>query len=251
MSLIILSILILCHLFFFIAYKTDKFSVMDIAWGLGFVLVAIVAYLSNYPSWPKLLLLIMVSCWGLRLAYYIFTRSKGKGEDPRYQKYKDQWGVDYLKQGYLKVFLAQGAMMFVISLPVQLGMSRDMDHFGKLQILGFIIWLTGFSLEVWADWHLNRFKNDPANRGKICTTGPWTFVRFPNYLGEMILWWGVYIYIINFWTAWTIIGPVAIMMSLLKVTGIPLIEQKYMERAEYREYATRVSRLLPFLKPRS
>jgi steroid 5-alpha reductase family enzyme len=76
-------------------------------------------------------------------------------------------------------------------------------------------------------------------------------VRFPNYLGEMILWWGVYVYIINFWTAWTIIGPIAIMMSLLKVTGIPLIEQKYMERAEYREYATRVSRLIPFLRPRA
>lgn len=251
MSLIILSILILCHLFFYIAYKTDKFSVMDIAWGLGFVLVGIVAYLSNYPSWPKLLLLFMVSCWGLRLAYYIFTRSKGKGEDPRYQKYKDMWGADYLKQGYLKVFLAQGGMMFIISLPVQLGMSRDMDHFGKMQILGFLIWLVGFSLEVWADWHLNRFKSDPNNSGKICTTGPWTFVRFPNYLGEMILWWGVYVYIINFWTAWTIIGPIAIMMSLLKVTGIPLIEQKYMERAEYREYATRVSRLVPFLRPRA
>lgn len=251
MTLIILSILLLCHLFFFIAYKTNKFSVMDIAWGLGFVLVAIISYLQNFPSWPKLLLLGMVSAWGLRLAFYIYTRSKGKGEDPRYQKYKDQWGTNFLKEGYLKIFMAQGLMMFVISLPVQLGMSRDMDRFGKFQILGFILWLIGFALEIWSDTHLNNFKKDPSNKGKLCMDGPWRIVRFPNYLGEMLLWWGVYLYIVNFWTAWTIIGPIAIMMSLLKVTGIPLIEKKYMERAEYRDYAARVSRLVPFLKPRS
>jgi steroid 5-alpha reductase family enzyme len=224
---------------------------MDIAWGLGFVLVAIVAYLQNFPSWPKLVLLAMISAWGLRLAFYIFFRSRGHGEDPRYQKYKDLWGKNYVKEGYLKVFMAQGVMMFIISLPIQLGMSRDMDHFGKWQILGFLIWLLGFSLESWADWHLKRFKEDSQNKGKICMSGPWTIVRFPNYLGEMLVWWGVYFYIFSFWTAWTIVSPVAIMASLLKVTGIPLIEEKYMQRAEYRDYAARVSRLMPFLKPRS
>ena len=251
MTLIILSILLLCHLFFYLAYKTNKFSVMDIAWGLGFVLVAIVAYLQHYSSWPKFLLLLMVSTWGLRLAYHIHSRSTGKGEDPRYQMYKDQWGGNYLKEGYVKIFLAQGLMMFIISLPVQLGMSRDMDRFGKMQILGFLIWFIGFGLEAWSDWHLSKFKINPSNKGKLCMDGPWRFVRFPNYLGEIILWWGVYIYILNFWTAWTIIGPIAIMMSLLKVTGIPLIEKKYMERIEYREYASRVRRLLPFVKPTS
>lgn len=250
MALIILSILVLCHLFFFIGYSQNKFSVMDIAWGLGFVMVAALGYLQNIPSWPKLLLLLMTAAWGFRLAIFIFRRSRGKGEDPRYQAFKDQWGKTYVRDGYVKIFLAQGLMMFIISLPIQLGMTRDMDYFGKFQILGFLVWLAGFSLESWADWHLAQFKKDPSNKGKLCMNGPWTYVRFPNYLGEMILWWGVYIYIFNFWTSWTIIGPITIMMTLLKVTGIPLIEKKYLERPDYRDYAARVPRLIPFTKPR-
>ncbi len=249
MFLILVSIILFVHLFFWIAWKLDKFSVMDIAWGLGFVLVAIIGYLQNYPSGPKALLLVMVSMWGLRLGWYIYNRSKGHGEDPRYMAYRQQWGADYLREGYKKVFRAQGAMMFIISLPVQLGMSSDLERFGIKQILGFTLWLAGFGLEAWADWHLSQFKKDPANKGKLCTTGPWAYVRFPNYLGEMVLWWGVYIYIMGFWTAWTIVGPLCICYSLLKVTGIPLIENRYLQKPEYQDYAKRVPRLIPFSKP--
>ncbi|MBY0516515.1 MAG: DUF1295 domain-containing protein [Bacteriovoracaceae bacterium] len=250
MSLIILSILVLVHVFFWIAWKYDKFSVMDICWGLGFVMVALLGYMQNYHSIPKLILLIMVSAWGLRLAWHIYSRSKGHGEDPRYMAYRIQWGTNYLKEGYKKVFLAQGGMMFIISLPVQLGMTSELERFGAKQAIGLILWLSGFALEAWSDWHLTKFKSDPSNKGKLCTTGPWEYVRFPNYLGEMVLWWGVYFYIFGFWTAWTIIGPVCITYSLLKVTGIPLIEKKYLEREEYRDYALRVPRLIPFTKPR-
>jgi steroid 5-alpha reductase family enzyme len=250
MGLIILSILLFIHAFFWFAWKKDKLAVIDIAWGLGFVLIAIIGYLQNYGSIPKALLLVMVAAWGLRLAWHVSTRSMGKGEDPRYQAMRDQWGAGYLKEAYKKVFLAQGAAMFVVSLPVQLGMSSDLERFGIKTILGFLIWLAGFSLESWADWHLERFKKDPANKGKICMTGPWVYSRFPNYFGEMLVWWGIYIYIFGFWTAWTIVGPLTICYSLLKVTGIPLIENKYMQRPEYREYASRVPRLIPFMKPR-
>ena len=247
---IILSTLILCHLVFYIAWKTDKFSVMDVAWGLGFVLVAIVGYLQNYSSPPKTLLLVMVCTWGLRLAGYIYLRSKGKPEDPRYTKMREQWGADYLKEGYKKVFMAQGAAMFVISLPVQLGMSSELEHFGFKQILGLLIWLVGFALECWSDYHLTQFRKNPANKGKACMDGPWVYVRFPNYLGEMMIWWGVWIYILNFWTAWTIVGPLTICYSLLKVTGIPMIENNNLRKEGYREYAARVPRLIPFLKPK-
>ncbi|MFP5459631.1 MAG: DUF1295 domain-containing protein [Bacteriovoracia bacterium] len=247
MGLAILTILLLIHVFFWIAWKQDKFSVMDIAWGLGPVLVALVSYLQNYPSGPKAVLLVMVALWGLRLAGHIYVRSKGHGEDPRYMAYRVQWGKDYLKEGYVKVFLAQGAAMFFVTLPVQLGMSSDLESFRLKQILGLVIFLVGFGLEAWADAHLRAFKLDPQNKGKLCTSGPWTFVRFPNYLGEMLIWWGIYLYIFNFWTSWTILGPMTISFSLLKVTGIPLIEKRYLERADYREYAARVPRLLPFI----
>lgn len=247
---IMLSILIFCHLFFWIAWKTNRLDVMDIAWGLGFVLVGVVGYLQNYPTPSKAVLLFLVTVWGLRLAWHIFTRNKGQPEDPRYTKMRHQWGANYLREAYKKVFLAQGAALFVISLPVQLGMSSELEHFGFKQILGVLLWLSGFGLEAWADWHLAKFKADPANKGKLCTTGPWAIVRYPNYLGEMVLWWGVYLYILNFWTSWTIVGPLTICYSLLKVTGIPLQEENKMKRPEYREYAARVPRLLPFIKPK-
>ncbi len=250
MGLVILSILVMIHGFFWLAWKKDKLAVMDIAWGLGFVMVAFVGYTQNYHTGPKALLLAMIAAWGLRLAWHIATRSMGKGEDPRYQAMRDQWGTSYLKEAYKKVFLAQGAAMFVVSLPVQLGMSGDLERFGVKQILGLLIFVVGLGVEAWADAHLERFKKDPTNHGKLCMTGPWVYSRFPNYFGEMLVWWGVYIYIFGFWTAWTIVGPLTICYSLLKVTGIPLIEKKYMKRADYRDYAARVPRLIPFTKPR-
>ena len=247
---IILSIVIFCHLFFIIAWKTDKFSVMDPAWGLGFIMVGVIGYMQNYPTPPKAVLLLMVTIWGLRLAWHVFTRNKNQPEDPRYAEMRTKWGKNYLREGYLKVFLAQGAALFVISLPLQLGMSSELEHFGFKQVLGLLIWMIGFGLEAWSDWHLSNFKSNPLNRGKLCTNGPWAFVRYPNYLGEMILWWGVYIFIFNFWTAWTIIGPLTICYSLLKVTGIPMQEQSKMQKPGYKEYASRVPRLIPFMRPK-
>ena len=251
MGLVIFSVLVFIHVFFWIAWKRDQLSVIDIGWGLGFVLIALVGYAQNYPTGPKALLLAMVALWGFRLAWYIYTRSKGHGEDPRYQAMRDQWGANYLKEAYKKVFLAQGAAMFVVSLPVQLGMSSDLERFGVLRLVGLLVFAVGLFLESWADWHLFKFKSDPANKGRLCLSGPWTLCRFPNYLGEMLVWWGVYIYIVGFWSAWTIVGPLTICYSLLKVTGIPLTEKRYLEREEYRAYAARVPRLIPFTRPSS
>jgi len=251
MGLIILSILVFCHLFFWIAWKTNKLDVMDVAWGLGFILVGLVGYMTNYPSPPKALLLAMVTTWGLRLAWHVFSRNKNQPEDPRYAKMRAQWGADWMKQAYLKVFLAQGGAMFVVSLPVQLGMSSELEHFGVKQFLGFMIWAAGLGLESWSDWYLARFKANPANHGKLCTDGPWAIVRYPNYLGEIMVWWGIYFFIFNFWTSWTIVGPLTICYSLLKVTGIPMQEESKMKKPGYREYAARVPRLIPFLKPKA
>jgi len=250
MGTALLTILVTVHVTFWVAWKKDKFSVMDITWGLGPVLVALACYLRNYSSGPKVLLLAMVAMWGLRLAGYIFVRSRNAPEDPRYMAYREKWGANYLSEGYKKVFLAQGAAMFLVTLPVQLGMSSELERFGVKQLLGAGLFFVGFALESWADLHLYRFKQDPAMKGKLCTSGPWRFVRFPNYLGEMIIWWGLYLYILNFWTAWAILGPITITYSLFKVTGIPLIEERYLQRPEYREYAARVPRLLPLFGKR-
>jgi steroid 5-alpha reductase family enzyme len=250
MSAIIVTILVLIHVFFAIAWKTQRLAVMDIAWGLGFVLIALVGYLQNYPTTPKAILLVMIALWGLRLALYIFRRSQGKPDDPRYVEMREQWGDKWVLESYKKVFLTQAAAMFIISLPVQLGMSADLESFGIKQMIALAIWIAAFALEVWSDWHLERFRSNLANRGKACMDGPWRFVRYPNYLGEITMWWAVYLYIFGFWTSWTIIGPLAITYAIVKVTGIPLQEKSNIKKPGYAEYAARVPRLLPFLSPR-
>lgn len=249
MIAIIVTILILIHTFFWIAYKTQRLSVMDIAWGLGFVLIAIVGYIQSYPTVPGAVLLVMVAAWGLRLAWHIFRRSQGKPDDPRYAEMRRQWGDKWVIESYKKVFLTQGAAMFVISLPVQLGMSSEIERFGMKQTLALIIWLAAFALEAWSDWHLEKFKANPANHGKPCTDGPWKFVRYPNYLGEITMWWAIYLYIFGFWTAWTIVGPLVLTYAIVKVTGIPLQEKNNMKKPGYAEYAARVPRLIPFTPP--
>jgi steroid 5-alpha reductase family enzyme len=250
MTLIAFGILALVHFGFWLALRTGKLDVMDVLWSLGFVLVGILGYAQNYPTTPKAILLFIVTLWGLRLGWHIFKRAHGKPEDPRYTAMRAEWGADWKREAYKKVFLSQGAALFVVSLPLQLGMSSELERFGAKQMLALLVWAAAFALEVWSDRHLAKFKADPANRGLICMSGPWSYVRFPNYLGEITMWWAIYFYIFGFWTAWTFVGPAALTYAIVKITGIPPIEARYRDRADYQAYAARVPRLIPFLRPR-
>lgn len=223
---------------------------MDIAWGLGPIFIALIGLFQDKISLPKILLSVMVTLWGLRLASYIFFRSIGQDEDSRYQALKDQWGENYLRQGYLKIFMFQGFLMFITSLPIQLGMKTLEVEFTFFNVIGFMLWGVGFSLESYADYYLKKFKSNPLNKGKLCLTGPWKICRFPNYLGEISLWWGIYLYTFDLSTCWSVLGTMTLTFFILKVSGIPLTEEKYLKRPEYREYAKKVPRLIPLIGAR-
>ncbi len=222
---------------------------IDIGWGLGFVVIALVSYMHHPISFKNALLLMVVAIWGLRLAFYIFGRSRGKPEDPRYTKFRHEWRPRRNLQAYFKVFLFQGLLMMIVSLPVSVGMAQNSQHISILNWSGLVIWIVGLSFEVWSDYYLHWWKTQPQNKGQICTTGPWKYCRFPNYFGEVLLWYGVYLLSFEYASAWTIIGPVTINFFILKVTGVPLLEERYKDRQDYAEYAKRVPRIIPFLKP--
>lgn len=245
---VIICVLVFIHIFFLIALLTKKFSVMDIAWGLGFVVIAIVAYLSRPLHLKNALLLAIVTMWGLRLSFHIFKRSLGQPEDFRYAQLRAEWGKSANLQAYLKVFLFQGLLMLVVSLPIIFGMGTELSI---INWIGLGIWIFGFAIEVYSDAYLKKYKADPANKGKICMSGPWTLCRFPNYFGEITLWYGVYGLAVTSTSIWTIIGPVVLNIFILKVTGVPFLEEKYKKRAEYHQYAAKVPRLLPFSPPNS
>lgn len=247
--MIIIAILIFIHIFFFIALVKQNFAVIDIAWGLGFILISLLAYVTNPLSSKNALMLTIVSIWGLRLALYIFNRGRGKGEDPRYAKLRAEWAPHPNLQAYFKVFLFQGFLMLVISSPVWMGMKTNESSISLVNWIGLGIWLTGFFFEVWADNYLRWWKSRPENKGMICMNGPWSLTRFPNYFGEVLLWYGTYLFCFELKTSWTIIGPLTLNFLILKVTGVPLLEEKYMKREDYQEYAKRVPRFIPFTKP--
>jgi steroid 5-alpha reductase family enzyme len=247
-ELSIIIIIGLIHGVFYLARRDKILAYMDVAWGLGFVAIALFGYLSEMKTLPKLVLLLMVASWGMRLAYHCYQRIKLNGEDWRYQKLKDQWGENWESEAYKKVFLLQGAAMFFISQPIQLGMTGLWDYFGKNQLLGIFIFLIGFSLETWSDFELKKFKK--LNPQKIFTNGPWKICRYPNYLGEIIVWIGFYIYILNFWSAWTIISPILLAYFLIKITGIPLQEERRQANPDYQQYSLKTPRLWPLTMER-
>jgi steroid 5-alpha reductase family enzyme len=140
-----------------------------------------------------------------------------------------------------------------VSLAVQLGqISPTPAHFTGLDILGFLVWVAGFSFEAVADWQLARFKADPANRGKVMNRGLWGYSRHPNYFGETLIWWGLFLIALATplgW--WAIISPVVITFLLLKVSGVVLLEKDIAERRpEYLEYLKTTSAFIPWFPKR-
>lgn len=248
---IIISILVFVHIFFLIAILKKDFSVIDIGWGLGFILIALIAYTHNPVSFKNALLLVMTAMWGLRLALYLFKRNKGKPEDARYTKLRNDWQPKSNLNAYFKVFLFQGFLMIIVSLPIVGGMSQNHQKITWINWIGLTIWAIGFSFEICSDHYLNWWKSKSENRGQICTSGPWKYCRFPNYFGEVLLWYGVYLAGFEIASSWTIIGPIALNFLILKVTGVPLLEEKYQHRPGYAEYAARVPRFIPFLRPKT
>jgi steroid 5-alpha reductase family enzyme len=246
---LILAVLIFVHIFFLIALVKKNFAVIDIGWGLGFIVIGLVAYFHHPLSVRNALLMLIVTIWGLRLGAYILIRSRGKGEDPRYTKFRKSWEPNSNLQAYFKVFIFQGFLMLVVSLPVTVGMAHESKEISLLNWLGIVMWGIGFALEISADHYLNWWKLRPENKGKICTSGPWRLCRFPNYFGEVLLWYGIYFVSFEPKNFWTLLGPLAINFFILKVTGVPLLEEKYKKREDYQEYSKRVPRFIPFTKP--
>lgn len=236
------------HIFFVWAQKLKNWGVIDIAWGLGFLVTTYTAalYYQNFStsSW---LVLTMVSFWGLRLAIYLFKRNHGKPEDFRYAQFREEWKPNENLQAYIKVFFFQGLLMFLITLPQLYFIKTGFDfNLGLIEIIGALVWLLGITFEVLADSQLANFKKDPSNKGKVMTKGVWSLSRHPNYFGEVCLWWGFYILLFSYIPWWTIVGPLLITFFIANVTGIPLLEQRYKDNQEFQEYKGRTNMFFPW-----
>jgi steroid 5-alpha reductase family enzyme len=243
-------ILVLCMVALFLgALVVKDNSIIDIAYGPLFVLAGAVSYLGLAEGHPRqVLLMTMIGLWGLRLGTHIFLRKRGEqGEDPRYRQWRESWAKSFVWRSFLQIFMLQGAVIYLVGLPLLLVIDQPGGSLGVLDLLGGLIWLTGFLFEAVGDWQLLRFKRDPANRGKIMQQGLWRYTRHPNYFGEAILWWGVFLVACATpWGLLALVSPLLINFLLLKVSGIPMLEARYAGRRDFEAYRQRTNAFFPW-----
>lgn len=242
-----LAFALFCYMvsWFIIAIVKKRNDVADIAWGLGFILIAWLSFFSSGFSVKSLVVNILVSIWGLRLAWHIHSRNKNKPEDSRYQEWRKAWKHFYLRS-FLQVFMLQGFFLYVISLPIMFINHASSSGFGIWEILGLLIWGVGFFFESTADRQLKNHISNPKNKGQLMQSGLWRYSRHPNYFGEVTQWWGIFIIALSVpGSLFTIIGPVTITLLILFVSGVPLLEKKYAGRPDFEEYKKRTSVFFP------
>ncbi len=248
------AIMAFMHGLFILAIVLKNNSIVDVGWGLGFILATLLTYKTIQDTFSFRLLIGMVGLWGLRLAAYIFIRNWKKGEDFRYRQWREEWGNNVILRSYLQVFLLQGAIMFIISMPIllfglEVKKGTIVDNLGILQYIGLGIWCLGFLIESVADLQLYLFKNNEKNKGQIMKYGLWKYSRHPNYFGEALVWWGIYLFVSSTGIAViSIFSPIIMTYLLRKVSGVVLLEKKYATNLTYQEYVKNTPAFVPFWK---
>lgn len=223
-------------------------SIVDIVWGLGFVLTAWISRgVGDGDTTRQWLLTLLTTIWGLRLALYLLWRNAGHGEDFRYRSMRKRWGPRFPLISLVTVFGLQGVLMWIVSLPVQLGQDDATPEVGALAVAGFAVFAFGLFFEVVGDAQLARFKADEANAGKVMDRGLWRYTRHPNYFGDACVWWGLALIAAETGSgAWGIIGAVLMTVFLRRVSGVTLLERSLKKRREgYEDYIARTSPFIP------
>ncbi len=224
-------------------------SIVDIVWGAGFVLVGWVSYaLGDGVDSRKALLAVMVTLWGGRLAVYLFIRNHGKGEDPRYVAMRKRRGDAFAIQSLFTVFAVQGVLMWIVSLPVQVGSVADQPtSLGPVELVGAILWAIGLFFESVGDFQLARFKRDEASKDRVMDQGLWRYTRHPNYFGDFCVWWGIGIVASATGVGlYALVGPVVMSFFLIKVSGVAMLERSIGKRRPgYDEYVRRTNAFFP------
>ncbi|MBU2103737.1 DUF1295 domain-containing protein [Patescibacteria group bacterium] len=228
----------------------------DIAYGGGFVLLALSALALTSLTSVLVLLSVLIVIWAARLSTRILLRNKGKEEDFRYKKWREDWGSWFLLRSYFQIYMLQGVLLFFIALPVLLvAVYAPLSGISTGVYAGLLLWVIGFLFEAIGDAQLDAFIKNPANKGHVLQGGLWKFTRHPNYFGEALMWWGIAVvsstalvssgsYIL---AALSFASPILITFLLLKVSGVPLLEARFAGNPEWEAYKRRTSVFIPWI----
>jgi len=248
----IVSLFIFFNLAFFIAQLKKNNGLADMAWGLGFVVVAVSSLIvSNTYNLYQIVITLLVMIWGFRLFFYIGLRNWNKPEDFRYVNMRKKWKTHVHIKAYFIVFMLQMTFLLIVSLPIQMAALVDvsLDLAGYIILgVGVLLWMIGFFFEAVGDAQLKTFKQNSENKGKIMQSGLWKYTRHPNYFGEALMWWAIWIISMStrsWYAAIGVIGAIFITYLLLFVSGVPLLEKKYKDNEAFQAYAKKTSIFFP------
>jgi steroid 5-alpha reductase family enzyme len=245
-----LLIMSMMTLLWIISVFVKNVSIVDLFWGLGFVMTASFYFLkTGCFATRKTILLILVAIWGIRLSGYLAWRNIGKGEDFRYRQFRMKYGENrYWWISFFQTFLLQGILMWLISLPLLGAQYNEQNNtLTILDWIGIFLWITGFFFESLGDLQLASFKSNPANKGKVMDRGLWKYTRHPNYFGDAAVWWGYGFLCLAAGSYLPVIGSILMTALIIKVSGVALLEKSLNEQKPgYKEYIEKTSAFLPW-----
>ena len=195
-----------------------------------------------------ILLPVLVTIWGLRLSIYLGRRNRGKREDFRYRAMRERFGAAFPVVSLGVLFLLQAGLAWIVSLPVQAGIQGSVGESWRslFVVAGTVLWGIGLAFETVGDVQLARFKRDVESKGRVLDRGLWRYTRHPNYFGDFLVWWGLFVIAAATGAWWTFVGPIVMSVLLIRVSGAGLLERTIGERRPgYADYVRRTSGFFP------
>lgn len=245
-TLIMLLMIILWGVYLF----QGNAGIVDLGWGIGFLLVSWSYFILGHGNMLKMIIVtIMATVWALRLTAHLYQRFHFSIEDPRYTRIRKKWGGDPGNILFLMMFIFQGLLIIVISLPILIVNYGSYSYWTAIEVFGIAIWLVGVIGEYYADKQLAEFKKQPENKGKVYKNGLWRFSRHPNYFFDFLVWIGFFLFALpSYGGIFALICPMLILFLILKISGIPPNEEQALASKGdlYRIYQETTSSFIPW-----
>lgn len=242
---IFVALIIFASLGWLLSLKTKKVTHVDSMWSLFFVIVTLFCFIN--PSYESNLFhntfFIILLLWALRLSLHLTIRNWNKPEDIRYQKIRQNNEPGFMFKSIYIIFFFQATLAFIISLPL-IYIASESEIVGLQSWLGLFVMATGLVVEVIADNQLKQFLKKKNN--KTLQAGLWRYSRHPNYFGECLIWWGIFI-CASLGPIYLLVSPLLMNILLVKISGADLMESTIPDRRpDYRAYIKKTSRFIPW-----
>ncbi len=225
-------------------------SIADVFWGLYFVLITdYLLFSARSLNTAKLTLAFVINVWGFRLSFHILGRLiKSKKEDRRYADFRVKWGDKFNYRSLLQNFLFQGLLAFLIALPIIIVLKRPSNILINWAVYGgFFVWLVGFMVESLADYQMTIFLKNKRGNNEILDSGLWRYSRHPNYFGELLSWWSIWLICFGLNVpVLSLLSPLLLSVLILFVSGVPLAEKRLRSNPKYEKYILTTSVIIPW-----